>query len=163
MKPTICGLDCTTCEFSGQCAGCTESGGKPFGGTCIVAACCSARQDPSCGDFAHGICALKRQLIAEFNALGIPDMDDVTDLYALVGSYINAQYTLPGGEKIRFWDDRRIYLGNQLPKKNSDRCFGLTADEHYLLVCEYGQNGTDAEIVVFARRNQEIKNAKKEI
>ena len=163
MKPTICGLDCTTCDFFGQCAGCAESGGKPFGGTCIVAACCSARQDASCGDFAHGVCALKRQLIAEFNALGILDMDEVTDLYALVGSYINAQYTLPGGEKIRFWDDRRIYLGNQLPKKNSDRCYGLTADENYLLVCEYGQNGTDAEIVVFARRNHEIKTAKKEI
>lgn len=29
---------------------------------------------------------------------------------------------------------------------------GLTADENYLLVCEYGENGADAEIVIFKRR-----------
>lgn len=152
MKPTICGLDCSACGYLGQCAGCTESGGKPFGGTCMVAMCCSTPKNRSCGDFAHGVCALKRQIIDEFNALAIPDMDEVTDLYALVGSYINVQYTSPGGEQFRLWDDRRIYLGNQLPKKNSDRCYGLTADERYLLVCEYGEGGADAEIVVFARR-----------
>lgn len=154
MKPTICGLDCTTCGYNGQCAGCAETGGKPFGGTCIVAACCSARTDTACGDFAHGVCALKRQLIAEFNALGIPDMDEVTDLYALVGSYINIQYTAPGGETFRLWDDSRVYLGNQLEKRGTDRCYGLTADEHYLLVCEYGPGGSDAEIVVFTRRKK---------
>jgi hypothetical protein len=32
------------------------------------------------------------------------------------------------------------------------RCYGLTADENYLLVCEYGENGKDPEIVVFRRR-----------
>lgn len=125
---------------------------------CMVARCCSVRTDGSCGDFAHGVCALKRQAIAEFNALSIPDMDEVTDLYALVGSLINVQYTAPGGEQFRLWDDSRIYLGNQLPKKNSDRCYGLTADERYLLVCEYGEGGSDVEIVVFARRKSADKN-----
>ena len=155
MKPTICGLDCSACGYFGQCAGCTESDGKPFGGTCIVANCCMARKDGACGNFAQGVCALKRQIITEFNALDIPDMGKVTDLYALVGSYINVQYTAPGGEKFRLWDDSRIYLGNQLPKRGTDRCYGLTADERYLLVCEYGEGGSDAEIVIFARRNSQ--------
>ena len=152
MSASICGLDCSACSFRGQCGGCTETGGKPFGGTCMVALCCSRRKDTPCGDFSKNVCALKRQLIVEFNALGIPDMEEVTDLYALVGSYINLQYTLPGGQQIRFWDDNRVYLGNQLPKKGSDRCYGLTADERYLLVCEYGEGGTDAEIVIFRKR-----------
>jgi hypothetical protein len=45
------------------------------------------------------------------------------------------------------------YYINQLEKNGSPRCYGLTADEKYLLVCEYGEGGTDAEIVVFKRWN----------
>lgn len=45
----------------------------------------------------------------------------------------------------------KSYLGNQLRKKDSDRCYGVIADEHYLLVCEYGENGADAEIVVYKK------------
>ena len=83
---------------------------------------------------------------------GIEDMEEVTGLNALYGAYINLQYSLPGGQKIKFWDDDRIYLGNQICKKNSNRCYGLTADENYLLVCEYGDNGSDAEIIVYKKR-----------
>lgn len=95
---------------------------------------------------------MKEQLIAEFNALGIEDMGEVTELNELPGAYINLQYTLPSGQVIKLWDDDKTYLGNQICKKGSDRCYGLTADEHYLLVCEYGENGSDAEIVVYKRR-----------
>lgn len=95
---------------------------------------------------------MKEQLIAEFNALGIEDMGEVTELNELPGAYINLQYTLPSGQMIKLWDDDKTYLGNQICKKGSDRCYGLTADEHYLLVCEYGENGSDAEIVVYKRR-----------
>lgn len=97
-------------------------------------------------------CKLKQQLVTEFNELGIEDMEEITDLNALYGAYINLQYTLPSGQAIKFWDDTRIYLGNQVCKKNSDRCYGLTADERYLLVCEYGENGSDAEIIVYKKR-----------
>lgn len=79
-------------------------------------------------------------------------MEEVTGLNALHGAYINLQYSLPSGQKIKFWDDDRIYLGNQICKKNSNRCYGLTADENYLLVCEYGDNGSDAEIIVYKKR-----------
>jgi len=66
------------------------------------------------------------------------------------GSFHETDHMRAGLFRLR--DDRCVYLGNQLPKKNSDRCYGLTADERYLLVCEYGEGGADAEIVVFARR-----------
>lgn len=33
-----------------------------------------------------------------------------------------------------------------------DRCYGLTADEQYLLVCENDESGEDAPILAFKRR-----------
>ena len=93
----------------------------------------------------------KKALMEAFNGLGIPDMEEVTDLNALRGSFINLEYALPGGQKVKLWDDDKIYLGNQLHKKGGDRCYGIAADETYLMVSEYGAGGSDAEIVVFKR------------
>lgn len=81
-------------------------------------------------------------------------MEEVTDLNLLKGSFVNLPYTIPNGQVVKLWDDDRIYWGNQLCKKDSNRCYGLAADEHYLLVCEYGDGGSDAEIVVYKRRQQ---------
>ena len=150
---TYCGLDCSECWLKDKCNGCVESGGRPFGGSCMIALCCKSNECQNSGQSFAAPCKLKEQLIAEFNALGIEDMEELTELHALYGSYVNLQYTLPGGQRIQFWDNDRIYLGNQLHKKNSDRCYGLTADENYLLVCEYSDGGSDAEIVVYKRRN----------
>lgn len=150
---TKCGLDCSECGCK-ECGGCTETGGRPFGGTCMIALCCDEKGCENCGRSFEAPCRLKEELIAEFNALGIEDMEEITDLYALNGAFVNLAYTLPGGQEIRFWDDGRVYLGNQVHKKGSDRCYGLTADESYLLVCEYGEGGSDAEIVVYRRRKK---------
>lgn len=154
MNETICGLDCGDCSMKNTCGGCAATGGRPFGGECVVAKCCSNRKDGSCGIFSKNVCDLKRKLIDEFNALDIKDMPEVEDLYALVGSFVNFEYILPCGQAVKFWDDKCIYLGNQLPKLGTDRCYGLTGDENYLLVSEYGENGKDAEIVVFKRRTK---------
>lgn len=35
----------------------------------------------------------------------------------------------------------------------SDRCYGIAADEKYLMVSEYGAYGSDAEVIVFKRWN----------
>ncbi|HJJ39450.1 MAG TPA: hypothetical protein O0X42_04855, partial [Methanocorpusculum sp.] len=93
----------------------------------------------------------KQKLIAAFNALHIPDMGIITELFALRGSFVNMEYTLPGGQKTAFLHDNKIYLGNQIPKGNTGRCYGIAADEHHMLVSEYGENGTDAELVLFMR------------
>ena len=149
---TLCGLDCNECGLRNECGGCTETNGHPFGGSCMIAGCCEDKECENCCRSFEAPCKLKKQLIAEFNALGIEDMEEVTGLNALHGAYINLQYSLPSGQKIKFWDDDRIYLGNQICKQNSNRCYGLTADENYLLVCEYGDNGSDAEIIVYKKR-----------
>ena len=152
MMKALCGLDCSECGLKKECKGCAETNGHPFGGSCMIALCCRDKGCDNCGKSFEAPCKLKTELIAEFNALGIEDMEEVTALNALRGAYINLPYALPGGQKIKFWDDDRIYLGNQIGKKNSSRCYGLAADENYLLVCEYGENGSDAEIVVFRKR-----------
>ena len=41
----------------------------------------------------------------------------------------------------------------QIHKKDSDRCYGIIADEKYLMVSEYSGFGADAEIVVLKRWN----------
>lgn len=94
----------------------------------------------------------KEELIREFNTLNIADMGEVTELYELKGDFINLTYTLPSGQTIRLWDDQKTYYGAEICRPGSDRCYGLTADERYLLVCEYGNGGSDAEIVIFKKR-----------
>ncbi|MDE6722768.1 MAG: DUF3795 domain-containing protein [Eubacterium sp.] len=149
---TICGIDCNECGLKENCGGCAETNGRPFGGSCMIAECSTNNGCTECSASCSSVCRLKAQLIEEFNALGIEDMEKVTNLNALRGSFVNLEYTLASGQTIKFWDDNRIYLGNQICKKNSDRCYGLTADENYLLVCEYGENGAEPEIVVFKKR-----------
>lgn len=118
----------------------------------MVAECVKSKGSEGCKNCPDSLCGLKAQIIKEFNALGIEDMNEVTRLNALKGSFVNLTYTLANGQIVKLLDDDKIYLGNQLPKKDSDRCYGLAADESYLLVCEYGENGSDAEIVVYKRR-----------
>lgn len=151
MAETICGVDCSACMLKDGCGGCAETKGRPFGGECVVAACCQAKGHGRCGGCADAPCSLKNRLIAEFNALGIDDMAKVTELCSLKGSFVNLEYTLPNGQTVKLLDDNKIYLGTQIPK-NSDRCYGLAADENVLLVCEYGSDGSNAEIVVYKRR-----------
>lgn len=38
-----------------------------------------------------------------------------------------------------------------MPKRNSSRFLGLAADTQYLMVSEYGENGTDAKLILFTR------------
>lgn len=142
---TICGIDCSGCGWKGICKGCIETDGHPFGGECVAAECYKSGGEKC-------FVAYKDQTIKEFNDLGIADMPTVTNLCQLYGAYINSEYTLPGGQKIKLLDDNKIYLGYQLEKENSDRCYGLAADKHYLLVCEYGCNGAEPEIIVFKKR-----------
>ncbi len=76
----------------------------------------------------------------------------VWELYPLEGTFINLEYPLPGGPA-KFWDDRKTYLGAQLEKADSCRCYGLAADGTHLFVCEYGEDGSDPEVVLYKRWN----------
>lgn len=143
---SLCGTDCTKCQWGANCRGCAETNGCPFGKECLV-----AKHIKLGGMEKYG--ELKLTLIGEFNGLGISGMPEIKELYPLCGSFVNLEYTLPGGQKVKFLDDASIYLGNQVECNFSgNRCFGLVAGEDFLLVCEYGENGANPGIVVYTRR-----------
>lgn len=153
MLTSICGADCAQCPSRSGCGGCGETQGHPFGRACILAACCRDREQDHCGQ-CGGICSLKAPLIAEFNDLRIPGMPQVVDLNALPGAYINLAYPLPNGQTVKLLEDGKIYLGSQLEQAQGNRCYGLAADENILLVCSYGEGGSDPEIIVYKKREQ---------
>lgn len=39
----------------------------------------------------------------------------------------------------------------------SDKCYGVVADDAYLLVCEYGCGGTEPEIIMYKKRNDKCQ------
>ncbi len=95
----------------------------------------------------------KRKLIGEINALGVEGMPQVEALNALVGSYVNLAYRLPGGEAVRFLDDGTTYLGTQLESEfGGERCFGVLANMDFILVCTYGKGGADPELLLYKKR-----------
>ena len=77
----------------------------------------------------------KKQLINEINDLHIDGLPRVDKLNALVGKYVNLEYTLPNGQKVKFLDDQKTYLGNQLESEfRAERCFGILANMDFILV-----------------------------
>ena len=97
--------------------------------------------------------AFKQQLMDEINALHIEGLPRVEKLNALVGSYVNLPYRLPGGAEVKFLDDQKTYLGNQLESElDGERCFGVLASMDFILVCTYGRDGADPELVLYKKR-----------
>ena len=101
-------------------------------------------------ELPHATSPLKQQLIEEINALGIKDMPHVENLFVLQGSFVNMAYPV-NGNMVKLLDDNASYWGTQI-EKGDGRCFGIACDEHYILVSEYGKDGTDAELVMMKRR-----------
>ena len=79
-------------------------------------------------------------------------MPKITELYCLAGSYVNLAYPMPSGNNIKLLDDKNIYLGAQVEHKCIDRCFGVVAGMDFLLVCEYGEGGTNPELIAYVKR-----------
>ncbi|MBQ6154240.1 MAG: helix-turn-helix domain-containing protein [Ruminococcus sp.] len=97
--------------------------------------------------------AFKKKLIDEINELHIEGMPKVDKLNALVGKYVNLEYRLPNGMNVKFLDDETTYLGNQLESEyGSERCFGVLANMDFILICTYGAEGTDPELVLYKKR-----------
>lgn len=95
----------------------------------------------------------KQKLIREINKLHIEGLPEVKKLNALVGKYVNLEYILPNGKKIKFLDDQKTYLGNQLECEfGGERCFGVVAGMEFLLVCTYEKDGSNPELVLYKKR-----------
>ena len=96
---------------------------------------------------------MKQELIREFNDLHVEGMPEVKTLNFLMGGYINLEYPLPGGQRVKFLDDQATYLGNQLECEfGGGRCFGIAAGMDFLLVCTYEKNGENPELVLYKKR-----------
>ena len=95
----------------------------------------------------------KNQLIKEINELHVEGLPTVETLYALDGKSVNLAYILPNSKSVKFLDDQKTYLGNQLACEfGGDRCFGVIADMDFLLVCTYEKDGLDPEFVLYKKR-----------
>lgn len=97
--------------------------------------------------------AFKQQLIREINELHVEGLPEVEKLNALVGKYVNLEYTLPNGAKVKFLDDEKTYLGNQLESEfGGERCFGVLAGMDFIMVSTYGTGGENPELLIYKKR-----------
>lgn len=147
MKESICGANCTKCPSKAACPGCAETMGCPFGKQCYVAKYILTGGMENWQAFKNG-------LIDEINGLNIEGMEKVTELYPLVGSFVNLEYPIPGGT-VKFLKDDEVYLGAQVKNlfdESGKSCFGVIARENFILICTYGEDGANPEIVTYKRR-----------
>ena len=143
-----CGEDCCSqCGRREECGGCQKTDGHPFGGSCIAAEYIKR-------EGADAFLEFKKNLIREFNALGIPGLH-VEDLNLLIGSFVNLEYPLSNGQTVKLLEDNKVYLGNQIEIPGSERCYGIVADDRYLLVCDYKCAGTEPRIVCYKKRQKD--------
>ena len=91
--------------------------------------------------------------IKRLNDLHIDGLPRVDKLNSFVGKYVNLEYTLPNGRKVKFLDDQKTYLGNQLEYEfGEDRCFGILANMDFILVCTYEKDGENPELLIYKKR-----------
>lgn len=97
--------------------------------------------------------AFVKQLINEINDLNIDGMPTVTGLNPLPGKFVNLSYRLPSGEYVKFLDDNATYLGNQLESLfDPNVCFGVLASLGFIMVCTYGEQGSNPELIIYKQR-----------
>ena len=141
-----CGADCTNCNFKDDCKGCAATCGSPFGGRCVAAEYIK-------GGGTDAYKTFKAQLLFEINALlSAEGLTEADALYELAGSFVNLEYTLPSGEKVKLLNDKNIYLGTQIEFADLGICYGVVADTTFILICSYSVDGSEPEIVIYKRR-----------
>lgn len=83
-------------------------------------------------------------------------MPKLEELYPLHGEFVNIKYPLPNGEQIKLLNDNEAYLGNQveciLNDEDMKKYFGILANMNFLLICEYGENESNPEIIIYKKR-----------
>lgn len=147
MKKSLCGAKCAECPSKEACPGCAETNGCPFGKQCYVAKYILVGGIESYQTFKQG-------LIAEINALHIDGMETVSELYPLVGSFVNLEYPVPG-DTVKLLKDDEVYLGAQVKNlfdESEKSCFGVIARESFILICTYGENCTSPQLILFKHR-----------
>ena len=89
-----------------------------------------------------------RELICQ--CCGMPKLEN---LNALVGKYVNLEYPLPNGKRVKFLDDKTTYLGNQLESEIVDGlCYGVLANMDFIMICTYESDGKNPELLIYKKR-----------
>ncbi|MBQ7468812.1 MAG: helix-turn-helix domain-containing protein [Pseudobutyrivibrio sp.] len=97
--------------------------------------------------------AFKAQLVKEINELQIEGMPKLEKLNALVGKYVNIEYPLSNGTKVKFLDDNTTYLGNQLESEIVDGLFfGVIANMDFILIATYEKDVQNPELILYKKR-----------
>ena len=147
---SICGADCSKCElYNKKCSGCNETKGCPFGKKCWIAKYLEIGGEENFNLF-------QKELLEEINSLKILGMPQINELYPLHGEYVNLEYTLPNGIKTKFLNDNEAYLGNQVEctfnNSTIQKYFGIVCNTTFILICEYKENGTNPELLIYKKR-----------
>lgn len=90
-------------------------------------------------------------ILKKLHTVGIEELTKINSLNKFSGDYINLECKLPNGKTDRILDDSKVYLANQIDKINSDRCYGIAADENQIAIYEYGCEGRDAELIMWIK------------
>ena len=143
---TYCGANCESCPSKENCKGCLETCGSPFGGRCVAAEYIKTGGVEAYRQF-------KKQLTDEVNALlAAEGLGSTNDLYELVGAYVNLEYPMPSGEKVKLLNDKNVYLGAQIEFEDLGVCCGVVADTGFILICSYSMNGLEPELIIYHKR-----------
>ena len=143
---TYCGANCESCPSKEGCKGCLATCGSPFGGRCIAAEYIKVGGLEAYRQF-------KQKLTDEVNDLLSAEGLGKTDhLFELAGAYVNLEYPMPSGKKVKLLDDKNIYLGTQIEFADLGICYGVVADTGFILLCSYSRDGSEPELTVYRKR-----------
>lgn len=143
---TYCGANCEECPSKAACRGCVETGDSPFGGRCVAAEYIKAVGLEAYQQF-------KQKLLNEVNALLLAEgLGTAGGLVELVGRYVNLPYALPSGQRVKLLNDNDIYLGALMELKDLGLRCGVVADAGFILICRFGQDGGEPELVAYRKR-----------
>ena len=143
----VCGANCNVCDLlkNKKCMGCIKTNACPFGKKCWIAKYIEVGGKDSFNK-------QKELLINEFNSLDIDGLPKISELYPLLGSYVNLEYTLPNKLKVRLLHDEEQYLGTQVKSIFDDnKYFGLVANMTFILVSTYDKEGNNSELILFKK------------
>ena len=141
-----CGANCGSCLSKLGCKGCLPTCGSPFGGRCVAAEYIKAGGAEAYRQF-------KQKLTDEVNALLAAEGLGKTDgLFELLGAYVNLEYPMPSGDRVKLLDDKNIYLGAQIEFADVGICYGVVADAGFILICSYSRDGSEPELIVYQKR-----------
>lgn len=83
-------------------------------------------------------------------------MNSVFFLYKDFNYYKKKAQAYYHREIIKLLNDNEVYHGNHLEclfnDENTKKYFGILANMNFMLVCEYGENGDNPEIIVYKKR-----------